>query len=95
MKIHHVIVETLKKVELVSTAKIMDILLVGALRNVWIDMRRRLNRDEISESMHRKQSDQIRERKNDERIKTSSMIRKAIMESIQLYSNHFRHERIF
>jgi hypothetical protein len=32
MKIHHVIVETLKKVELVSTAKIMDILLVGALK---------------------------------------------------------------
>jgi hypothetical protein len=88
MKIHHVIVETLKKVELVSTAKIMDILLVGALRNVWIDMRRRLNRDEISKSMHMKQSDQIRE-KNDERIKKSSMIRKAIMESIQLYSNHF------
>jgi hypothetical protein len=32
-------------VELVSTAKLMDILLVGALRNVWIDMRRRLRKD--------------------------------------------------
>jgi hypothetical protein len=45
MKICHAIVETLKKVELVSTAKLMDILLVGALRNVWIDMRRRLRKD--------------------------------------------------
>jgi hypothetical protein len=34
MKICHVIVETLKKVELVSTAKIMDILLTGSLRNM-------------------------------------------------------------
>jgi hypothetical protein len=45
MKIHHTIVETLKKVELVSTAKIMDILLAGALRNVLTDMRRKLSGD--------------------------------------------------
>jgi hypothetical protein len=62
MKICHAIVETLNKVEIVSTAKLTDILLVGALRNMWINMRRRLNRDEISKLMHRKQPDQISER---------------------------------
>jgi hypothetical protein len=61
LKICHTIVETLKKVELVSTAKLMDILLVGALRNVWIDMRRRLSRVKISKSMRKKCLDQIRE----------------------------------
>jgi hypothetical protein len=54
MKICHVIVETLKKVELVSTAKIMATLLTGALRNVLIDMKRRLSRDRISKSMPKK-----------------------------------------
>jgi hypothetical protein len=62
MKICHAIVETLKKVEIVSTAKLMDILLLGALRNVWIDMRKRLNRDKISKSVHTKQAYQIREK---------------------------------
>jgi hypothetical protein len=62
MKICHIIVETLKQVELVSTAKIMDILLTGALRNVLIDMKRRLSRDEISKSIHRKQSNQIKKK---------------------------------
>jgi hypothetical protein len=59
MKIHHVTVETLKKVELVSTAKIMDILLTSALRNVSTDMKRRLNRDRISKSMPKKHLDQM------------------------------------
>jgi hypothetical protein len=54
MKIHHVIVETLKKVEIVSTAKIMDILLAGVLRNILTDMRRKLNRDRISKSIPKK-----------------------------------------
>jgi hypothetical protein len=54
MKIRHVIVETLKKVELVSTAKIMDILLIGALRNVLSYMKRRLSRDIISKPMPKK-----------------------------------------
>jgi hypothetical protein len=61
MKICHAIIETLKTMEIVSTAKLMDILLVGALRNVWIDMRRRLSRDRISKSMRKKCLDQIRE----------------------------------
>jgi hypothetical protein len=59
MKIHNVIVETLKKVELVSTAKIMDILLTGALRNVLTNMKRRLNKDIISKPMPKKHLDQI------------------------------------
>jgi hypothetical protein len=59
MKIHHVTVETLKNVELVSTAKIMDILLIGALRNVLIDMKRRLSRDIISKPMPNKHLDQM------------------------------------
>jgi hypothetical protein len=54
MKIHHVTVETLKNVELVSTAKSMDILLTGALRNVLIDMKRRLSRDRIGKPMPKK-----------------------------------------
>jgi hypothetical protein len=45
MKIHHAIVETLKKVEIVSTAKIMDILLAGVLGNILTDMKRKLSRD--------------------------------------------------
>jgi hypothetical protein len=61
MKIRHTIDETLKKVELVSTVKLMDILLVGALRNVWIDMRKGINKDRISKSMYKKRLDQIRE----------------------------------
>jgi hypothetical protein len=61
MKICHAIIETLKTMEIVSTAKLIDILLVGALRNVWIDMRRRLSRDRISKSMRKKCLDQIRE----------------------------------
>jgi hypothetical protein len=59
MKIHHITVETLKKEELVSTAKIMDILLTGALRNVLIDMKRRLSRDIISKPMPKKHLDQM------------------------------------
>jgi hypothetical protein len=59
MKIRDTIVETLKKVELVSTAKLMDILLVGALRNVWIGMRRRLSRDIIRKPMPKKHLDQM------------------------------------
>jgi hypothetical protein len=59
MKIHHVIVETLKKVELVSTTKIMDILLTSALRNMLTDMKRRLSRNRIRKSMPKKHSDQI------------------------------------
>jgi hypothetical protein len=54
IKIHHAIVETLKKVELVSTAKIMDILLAGVLRNVLTDMRRKLSGDRISKSIPKK-----------------------------------------
>jgi hypothetical protein len=54
MKIHHAIVETLKKVEIVSTAKIMDILLAGVLRNVLTDMRRKLSGDRISKSIPKK-----------------------------------------
>jgi hypothetical protein len=46
-------------VELVSTAKIMDILLTGALRNVLIDMKRRLSRDIISKPMPKKQLEQM------------------------------------
>jgi hypothetical protein len=41
-------------VDLVSTAKIMDILLTGALRNVLIDMKRRLSRDRIGKPMPKK-----------------------------------------
>jgi hypothetical protein len=59
MKIHHAIVETLKKVEIVSTAKIMDILLAGVLRNVLTDMRRKLSRDRISKSIPKKPLDQM------------------------------------
>jgi hypothetical protein len=46
-------------VELVSTAKIMDILLIGALRNVLTDMKRRLNRYIISKPMPKKHLDQM------------------------------------
>jgi hypothetical protein len=59
MKIHHVTVETLKKVELVSTAKIMDISLTGALRNVLTDMKRRFGRDRIGKPMPKKHLDQM------------------------------------
>jgi DNA mismatch repair ATPase MutS len=59
MKIHHVTIETLKNVELVSTAKIMDISLTGALRNVLTDMKRRLGRDIISKPMPKKHLDQM------------------------------------
>jgi hypothetical protein len=59
MKIHHAIVETLKKVEIVYTAKIMDILLTCALRNVSTDMKRRLSRGRISKSMPEKHLDQM------------------------------------
>jgi hypothetical protein len=59
MKICHVTVETLKKVELVSTAKIMDISLTRALRNVLTDMKRRLSRDRISKSTPKKHLDQM------------------------------------
>jgi hypothetical protein len=64
MKICHVIVETLKKQA--STAKIMDILLTGSLRNMLIDMKRRLRRDEIRKSMHRKQSYKIKKKKDED-----------------------------
>jgi hypothetical protein len=46
-------------VELVSTAKIMDILLTSALRNVLIDMKRRLSRDRIGKPMPKKHLDQM------------------------------------
>jgi hypothetical protein len=46
-------------VELVSTAKIMDILLTGALRNVLTDMKRRLSRNIIRKPMPKKHLDQI------------------------------------
>jgi hypothetical protein len=46
-------------VELVSTAKIMDILLTGALRNVLTDMRRRLSREIIRKPMSKKHLDQM------------------------------------
>jgi hypothetical protein len=59
MEIHHITVETLKNVELVSTAKIMDILLKGALRNVLIDMKRRLSRDRVGKPMPKKHLDQM------------------------------------
>jgi hypothetical protein len=59
MMIRHVIVETLKKVELVSPAKIMDILLTGALRNVLTDMKRRLSREIISKPMSKKHLNQM------------------------------------
>jgi DNA mismatch repair ATPase MutS len=59
MEIYHVTVETLKKVEHVSTAKIMDISLTGALRNVMTDMKRRLSRDIISKPMLKKHLDQM------------------------------------
>jgi hypothetical protein len=59
MKIHHTIIETLKKVEVVSTAKIMDILLAGALRNVLTNMRRKLSGDRISKSIPKKHLDQM------------------------------------
>jgi hypothetical protein len=59
MKIHHTIIETLKKVEVVSTAKIMDILLAGALRNVLTNMRRKLSGDRISKSIRKKHLDQM------------------------------------
>jgi hypothetical protein len=59
MKIHHAIVETLKKVEIVSTAKTMDILLAGALRNVLTDMRRKLSGDRISKSIPKKPLDRM------------------------------------
>jgi hypothetical protein len=59
MKICHVVVETLKKVEFVSTAKIMEILLTGALRNVLTDMKKRLSRDIISKPMPKKHLDQM------------------------------------
>jgi hypothetical protein len=61
MKIHHVAVETLKKVENVSTTKIMDISLTGALRNVLIDMKIRLNRGRIRKLMPKKHLDQKEE----------------------------------
>jgi hypothetical protein len=60
MKIHHAIVETLKKVEIVSTAKILDILLAGVLRNVPTDMRRKLSGDRISKSIPKKPLDQMK-----------------------------------
>jgi hypothetical protein len=53
MNIHHVTIETLKKVEHVSTAKIMEISLTGALRNVLTGMKRRLSRDIISNQCRR------------------------------------------
>jgi hypothetical protein len=59
VKIHHAIVKTLKKVELVSTAKTMDILLAGVLRNVLTDMRRKLSGDRISKSIPKKPLDQM------------------------------------
>jgi DNA mismatch repair ATPase MutS len=70
MKIHHVTVETLKKVEHVFTAKIMNISLTGALRNVLTDMKRRLNRDMISKPMPKKRLDQME--KNIKRLCTRS-----------------------
>jgi hypothetical protein len=59
VKIHHASVKTLKKVELVSIAKIMDILLAGALRNVLTDLRRKLSGDRISKSIPKKPLDQM------------------------------------
>jgi hypothetical protein len=59
MKIQHAVIEILKKVELVSTAKIMDILLAGALRNMLTDMRRKLSGDRISKSIPKKSLDQM------------------------------------
>jgi hypothetical protein len=99
MKIHHAIVETLKKVEIVSTAKIMDILLAGVLRNVLTDMRRKLSRDRISKSIPKKPWIKWRrilkvvyeDPKYDSRW--LSLGKETIMESIQLYSNHFIKKR--
>jgi hypothetical protein len=60
-------------VDLVSTAKIMDILLTGALRNMLIDMKRRLNRDIISKPMPKKHLNQMEKNIKRMCMRTQSM----------------------
>jgi hypothetical protein len=86
-------------VEIVSTAKIMDILLAGVLRNILTDMRRKLSGDRISKSIPKKPWIKWRrilkvvyeDPKYDSRW--LSLGKETIMESIQLYSNHFIKKR--
>jgi hypothetical protein len=73
MKIHHAIVETLKKVEIVSTANIMDILLAGVPRNVLTDMRRKLSGDRISKPMPKKHLNQMEKNIKRMCMRTQSM----------------------